>query len=478
MLRSRFLWRLYGAYALIILLTASVVGILVSRQVRRDTLAAAGTPREAPIDAQVAERLARARGAIYTGAGVSAAVALLLGLWVTRRVTRPIIAVTERAEALAAGKTGGAVWLDRDDEIGRLTDAFNRMDAELSERLERLGRERAELAVILSSMVEGVVALDAEERIVHLNEAAIRLLKLPPATSRGERIWEVVRSQPVLTALRRVADADGALQSGRAGVELDQRFLELHTAPTEGGGAVLVVHDLTELKRLEAVRRDFVANVSHELKTPVTAIVGLVETLLADEAMPPETRRRFLERTAEQTRRLSDLVTDLLALSRLEGRPEQVAQEPVDLSSVAHAALSVHRPAAEARRLTLEEEVTDGVTVTGDTEALRQAVDNLLSNAIRYTPEGGRVRLALLRDARRAVLAVQDTGIGIERQHLQRIFERFYRVESARSRELGGTGLGLSIVKHVARTHGGEVEVESTPGVGSTFRIWLPLPPP
>lgn len=478
MLRSRFLWRLYGAYALIILLTAIVVGVLVSRQVRQDTLTAAEATREAQVDALVAERLARAHRAIYIGAGVSAGLALLLGLWVTRRVTRPIAAITERAEALAAGKISGSVLVDRDDEIGRLADAFNRMDAQLSERLERLGRERAELAVILSSMVEGVVALDAGERIVHLNEAAIRLLKLPADTTRGDRIWEVVRSQPVLTALRRVADAEGTLQPGRAGVELDQRFLELHTAASPDGGAVLVVHDLTELKRLEAVRRDFVANVSHELKTPVAAIVGLVETMLADEAMPPETRHRFLERTAEQTRRLSDLVTDLLALSRLEGETEQVAREPVDLSAVAHSALSVHRPAAEARNLTLEGEVMEGVTVTGDAEALRQAVDNLLSNAIRYTPEGGRVRLALLYDGKRAMLAVQDTGIGIERQHLQRIFERFYRVESARSRELGGTGLGLSIVKHVARTHGGEVEVESTAGVGSTFRIWLPLAPP
>lgn len=370
---------------------------------------------------------------------------------------------------------GGSVSVDRDDEIGRLADAFKRMEAQLSERLERLGRERAELAVILSSMVEGVVALDAEERIVHLNEAAIRLLKLPPGTSRGDRIWEAVRSQPVLTALRRVADAEGALRPGRAAVELEQRFLELHTASSHDGGAVLVVHDLTELKRLEAVRRDFVANVSHELKTPVAAIVGLVETMLADDAMPPETRRHFLERTAEQTRRLSDLVTDLLALSRLEGQPERVAQEPVSLSAVARAAVSVHRAVAEARSVTLEEEVADDVTVIGDAEALRQAVDNLLSNAIRYTSAGGRVHLTLSRDANRVVLAIQDTGIGIERQHLQRIFERFYRVESARSRELGGTGLGLSIVKHVARTHGGQVEVESKPGAGSTFRIWLPV---
>jgi two-component system phosphate regulon sensor histidine kinase PhoR len=475
MLRSRLLWRLYGAYALVILLTAVVIGVLISRQVRQDTLAAIPTTQTAQAERLVEERLARARRAVYAGAGASAALALLLGLGVTRAVTRPIVAMTRRAEALPTGVAGDGLPSERQDEIGRLADALERTDARLSDRLARLERERTELAAILGSMVEGVVALDADEQIVHLNEAAIRLLKLPADTTRGDRIWEVVRSQPVLTALRRVAGGEGALHPGRAGVELDGRFLELHTAPTHGGGAVLVVHDLTELKRLEAVRRDFVANVSHELKTPVTAIVGLVETVLADEAMPAETRRRFLARTAEQARRLSDLVTDLLALSRLEGQSGQVAQERVDLAAVAHAALAVQRPAAEARSLKLEDELTADVIVTGDPEALRQAVDNLLSNAIRYTPEGGRVRLALLRDDRRAVLAVQDTGIGIERQHLQRIFERFYRVDSARSRELGGTGLGLSIVKHVARTHGGEVEVESAPGVGSTFRIWLPL---
>jgi two-component system phosphate regulon sensor histidine kinase PhoR len=442
----------------------------------RDNDALLGYARTALPLATVRGRLARLRSSIVLGASLAALIALGLGYVGARRVTRPISAMTEQAEAVAEGRHATVMQSRRTDEIGRLQEAFDRMDARLRERVGSLERERHQLEAILGSMVEGVVALDEAERVVHLNRAAAQLLQVRVEDARGQRIWELVRSQPILTALRQVASVgDAEAGTMRTALESDGRLLELLAAPIRGGGAVLVFHDLTELRRLEGVRRDFVANVSHELKTPVAAIVGLVETLLEDEDMPAETRQRFLQRAGEQARRLSALVNDLLALSRLEGEAETAARQPVALDEVTRDAITAQRPYAEAAGLELQASLQPRVLVSGDPEGLRQAIENLLSNAIRYTDRPGSVTVRLETRDGAAVLEVQDTGIGIEARHVPRIFERFYRVDAARSRDTGGTGLGLAIVKHVARVHDGDVSVASAPGRGTTFRLRIPL---
>jgi len=442
----------------------------------RDNGELLGYARTALRLASVKQRLGRLRWAIGLSAALATLIALGLGYVGARRITRPIVAMTEQAEAVAEGRHATLVYGGRRDEIGRLQQAFDRMEARLRGRVGSLARERHQLAAILGSMVEGVVALDEDERVVHLNRAAAQLLQVGIEEARGHRIWELVRSQPVLAALRKVASVGGA-EAGtmRTALESEGRLLELHAAPIRGGGAVLVFYDLTELRRLEGVRRDFVANVSHELKTPVTAIVGLVETLLEDREMPPETQRRFLETAGEQARRLSALVNDLLALSRLEGETEAADRQPVELERVAREAIAAQRPYAEAAGLELASELQPGLVISGDAEGLRQAIENLLSNAIRYTDAPGKVRVRLSGQDGSAVLEVEDTGIGIEARHVPRIFERFYRVDAARSRDTGGTGLGLAIVKHVARVHDGDVSVTSTPGRGSIFRLRVPL---
>jgi two-component system phosphate regulon sensor histidine kinase PhoR len=257
--------------------------------------------------------------------------------------------------------------------------------------------------------------------------------------------------------------------------------VEMHASPLRDGdghlvGAVVVLHDITELGRLEAVRRDFIGNVSHELKTPITAIRGLVETMIDDREMDQEIRDRFLGRISEQPQRLSTLVTDLLALSRLESEGAPLERSLVDLRDVVATAARGLLSSAEELGVVVEVESPDSpLYIRGDEEILRQVASNLLDNALKYTPAGGRVWLRLHEDRALAVLEVEDTGIGIEPEHQARLFERFYRVDKARSRELGGTGLGLSIVKHVALVHGGDVSVESAPGRGSTFRVTIPL---
>ena len=239
----------------------------------------------------------------------------------------------------------------------------------------------------------------------------------------------------------------------------------------------MVLDDLTQLQRLERVRTDFVANVSHELKTPVTAISGLVETLIESEEMDEETRSRFLGKIQNQSLRLSSLVADLLALSRVEARDEQQLElRRMDLRMTALDSVRRATVAAEEKGIQLHSHLPeDAVNVNGDEEALRQVVDNLLDNAIKYTQGGGGVSLSVEVEGDSAILLVKDSGIGIEAEHQERIFERFYRVDKARSREVGGTGLGLSIVKHFTASMGGAVGVESEPGVGTVFRVELPL---
>ncbi len=236
------------------------------------------------------------------------------------------------------------------------------------------------------------------------------------------------------------------------------------------------IRDIDRSRRLEIVRRDFVANVSHELKTPVTAIRGLVETIIDDPDMPETTKYRFLGKIKGQCSRLSTLVTDLLALSRLESQDQTSCNEKIDLRDSIHESVHALTLSGEEKLITLRTDIPkNAVQICGDEEALRQAIDNLLDNAVKYTPAGGNIWVRLLTNQSQAIIEVKDTGIGIDRQAQPRIFERFFRVDRARSRALGGTGLGLSIVKHVALSHNGSVDVESVLGKGSTFRISLPL---
>lgn len=426
--------------------------------------------------AAVEMRLGRMRYLVAIGAVVAALLGLVVAFAFARRVTRPILLMTIAAESLAAGDRDQRVTVNASDELGSLARSFNRMAVDLRERIDTVDRERHRLLAILGAMVEGVVALDGNEEVVHMNRAAGKFLQVSPEESIGKRIWEVIRQPAVGAALRRAMAGGANTTEARIAAEVTDRVLELHAAPLREGGAVLVLYDVTELRQLEEMRRDFVANVSHELKTPVTAIVGLTETMLDDRDMEAETANRFLTRIGEQSRRMSVLVTDLLALSRLESGQGGLEQVSLDLRTPILAALDGQRMQAGNKGLTLSETLPDfPLLVRGDQEALREATENLLTNAIRYTPAGGNVGVTAKRDGSEVILEVRDSGPGIEPRHQERIFERFYRVDQARSRELGGTGLGLAIVKHIILAHGGRVVMESSPGEGSVFRITLPL---
>jgi PAS domain S-box-containing protein len=355
-------------------------------------------------------------------------------------------------------------------DIDGLVQALRQMHQQLSDRFDELRRDQAETTALVESMVEGVIAADERGRIVTANPAARRLLgydppdPLPdlPALFRPKAAREVVNA---VLAGQPVQDRE---------LEIDERAVLMNARPLPSGGAVLVMHDLTDLRRLEAVRRDFVANVSHELKTPLTSISGYAETLLGDTP-DAETARRFLGTILENSRRMQRLVDDLLDLARIESGRWHPEREPVDVAATAREAWSELADRATAKSVELDVAIEPGAErVMADGDGLHQVFTNLLDNSLRYSAPGGRVGCRSRREASGIAISVSDTGSGIIHEHLPRIFERFYRADPSRSREEGGTGLGLAIVKHLVEAHGGSVSAESERGVGTTVTCWFP----
>jgi two-component system phosphate regulon sensor histidine kinase PhoR len=455
-----------------------------------------------PLD-RVQDQLAWYHRLVWTAALATAAVALLVALWLARRISRPLQELTEGAERIAAGGYGHKVYAVGSDEIAALGRAFNSMSEHLEEQFTQLAEDRQQLRMILSGMVEGVVALDGEQRVVFANERAAQLLGFPPKAVVGRRLWEVVRRSGLQEVVQRAMAGPEPSRQELSWSGTATQNVTVHAARLEGTpprGAVLVLHDTTELRRLERLRRDFVANVSHELKTPLSIIKACVETLLEGAADDPQHRGPFLQQIADQGDRLHALILDLLSLARIEAGTEAFEFQEVRLTSVVAACLERHRRRAEAKKQILEAVASGQWPVASDNstprspgtshlplattlaawadpEAVQEILDNLVDNAVKYTPEGGRIRVCCHAEDGVVCFQVEDNGIGIPEQDLPRIFERFYRVDKARSRELGGTGLGLSIVKHLAQAMHGSVGVSSEVGKGTTFTVRLPRAP-
>ena len=407
---------------------------------------------------------------------------LVLAAGVVKRVSQPVTEMTLAVESFARGVRKPLRLPEAGrDEIAELGRAIDRMADELEGRLSRSERDQFEKDAILAGMSDGVVAVDGDQSVVLINAAAREMLGATTADPRGRPIWEVTRVPEVITTVGACL-ADSRHVGGEAVLPVDegQRVLQLLAAPlatpTAGQwGCVLVLHDLTELRRLEGIRRDFVANVSHELKTPLTSMRGYLETILDDPEMPPDTRRAFLERAESMTQRLAAIVGDLLTLARVESEDGQADITLVDLHELATECSQELAASAESRLVKIAiEPVDEPVVVEGDRQMLGTAMRNLCDNAVKYSPEYATVQVALGTSGDSAWVTVTDRGPGIPLSEQERVFERFYRVDKNRSRQLGGTGLGLSIVRNVMVAHGGQVTLECEPGSGCTFRISLP----
>ncbi|HZJ71170.1 MAG TPA: ATP-binding protein, partial [Planctomycetota bacterium] len=372
------------------------------------------------------------------------------------------------------------------DEIGALGRSLNVMAARLREKIDDLAQERAKATAILDAMVEGVIAVDAHEQILLMNERARAMFGLGSARVEGKALLEAVRNadlHEVLAEGRHAAEGTLVRRELRLSAPVE-RVLQAHAVVLSHGadeaGAVVVLHDVTALRHLERVRTEFVANVSHELRTPLTAIHGYLETLLSGALEEPEHARKFLGIVFRHTERLGRLLDDLTDLSNVELGRVSLRVAPLGLSEVVDSVLAIIRPKAAAGRVELEARLTPGLApVVADRDRLAQILINVVDNAVKYTPPGGRV-VVTAEPAHDGLIevAVADTGVGIPAADLPRITERFYRVDKARSRELGGTGLGLAIVKHLVIAHGGDLRIDSPPGEGTTVAFTLPSAAP
>lgn len=508
----RIFWKLLTATAGLNFVAAVVVGIVLS----------------VALQEEVAEPTVMRRWVWSLIFGETAFV-FALSYVLIRRIVRPIGALNRAATKLAAGDYEHRVYMLNRDELGTLAGTLNRVSESLGHRMTQLSQTAARQSTVLGGMIEGVIAVDARERIVLANAAAGRMYGFRPVEAEGRPLLEVIRNHALHAAVATSLETGEPQRFESLRLPTKKCDVDIHVQPLPGEpcpGVVLVFHDTTELRRLEAIRRDFMANVSHELKTPLSSIKAYAETLRSGDT-DPEITTRFLGRIEEQADRLNSLILDMLMLARIESAHQSFEIAPVDVTEVVQACIEAQRPAAESKHIQLAIDRNGSADcrprVRADREALREIVDNLVDNAIKYTPDGGRVTVSWTREelgarseergtrsknprpnkeqppssmpvsfpvrspqppARASAinsqasilhLSISDTGIGIKPQDQDRIFERFYRVDKARSRELGGTGLGLSIVKHLAQALGGEISVASAPGQGSTFTVKLPL---
>jgi signal transduction histidine kinase len=427
-----------------------------------------GVARVAVTTRSVDRIVAGARDDVFVAGALATGIALLLAWLFARSVSRPVTELSDVARAIASGDVARRPTLAAPGEVGDLAAALHRMSEQLVSRLAALEEDEALMSALVESLDEGVLAVDGRRDVVRINTAARELLEIRDASPfPADRLS---RDQVLRTAL---ADALNGRSTDAAELRLGERTALLTARPLPAGGAVLALLDLTSIRRLETVRRDFVANVSHELKTPLTVIGGFAETLAEDDP-PPAQRRQFVEAIRSNALRMQRLVDDLLDLSRIESGHWQPHQTTVNLDAVVTDTVTSVEPEARAKGIDMVTDIApDAHSVFADQLAVRQVLANLVENAVRYTATG-RVTIFSRRRGTGVVLGVRDTGIGIPADHLPRIFERFYRVDPGRSRDAGGTGLGLAIVRHLVEAHGGTVSAESERGVGTTVSAYFP----
>ncbi len=429
---------------------------------------------------EIGELRREIRRAVTSSLIVGLLLAVVLGAWLARRITRPLSDLTQVARAYATGDLTRQPPAAPVREVHELGTALGAMAEAIGGHIDALTTERNQARAILESMAEGVVAVDAQGRVLLMNPASRRLLGWAPDEGIGQRFIEIAR-HPGLQALARDLLAQRQwITKDLTLLQPEKRILRVHGVPCQGCGpagpcAVLVLQDVTEHHRYEQLRREFVANVSHELKSPLTSIRGLTETLLGGAVDDAASSRRFVRLIDEDANRLSRLIDDLLSLSQIESQAVPVKLSAVELKPLVESVLASLQAGITQRRLTAACEVPAGLVVRADPDRLRQVLANLADNAVKYNVENGTITVSAVREAPWAKVTVSDTGVGIPAQDLPRIFERFYRVDKARSRELGGTGLGLSIVKHLVETHGGAVSVQSRVGHGAAFSFTIPL---
>lgn len=404
-----------------------------------------------------------------------------ISLLISRRITQPIVAMKKSAAHFAGGDFDHPLPMPDSEEMAGLAEALTQMATQLDTRISTIINQRNEFEAVLASMTEGVLAVDNGERVLSMNIAAAELFECDPELCQGRDIQEVVRNLQLQQFIRKAITAQEPAEDDIVLYQSGERTLNLKGSPLLNAGrqhvgSLIVINDVTQLRRLESMRKDFVANVSHEIKTPLTAIKGFVETLQRGGVDSTEESERFLAIVNKHVDRLNSIIEDLLALSKIEQENEGGALniEKCAMKDVFQAAMQICQSKAKEKDIAVQLICDREFNAHFDPTLIEQAVVNLLDNAIKYSKPQSDIELNARRNDSGITISVKDHGMGIAKKHQPRLFERFYRVDKARSRKLGGTGLGLAIVKHIAQAHGGWVDVASTLGQGSTFTIHLP----
>jgi two-component system phosphate regulon sensor histidine kinase PhoR len=441
-----------------------------------------GFARVAKSSSSLAADISQAQFLLLRNSAVATFFILLLAFYLAARQASKVAELTSVTEEISRGNFARRIPEGNNLGLKKMSEAINQMARSSAKSVTENTADSNRLSTIFTCMVEGVIDIGMDQNILHINEAAARMLSINEKSCIGKPLGQEIRNQEIINALEEAIKTHSVINTQiRLSKYKIQQIVELYVASLSDEddkpiGAVLVLHDITELKNLERVRTDFVANASHELKTPITAIRGLTETILGDEEVDDETVKRFIGRVHLQSLRLSQLVGDLMAISRLESGHDNEDFCKINFTDLIRKAVQEVQSIADENGHKLVTELTEEeLGVYGDQQNLSQLVDNLINNAMKYTTESGTITVKLLKDEETAELQVSDTGIGISPKYQNRVFERFYRVDKARSQSLGGTGLGLSIVKNIAEKHSGSVSVESRLGSGSTFIFRIPL---
>lgn len=457
-------WKFLAACLLLVTISLSVAGFLIMERIT-----------------EIEASWTRMGNLLLLTLLVAFGLALILSYPFIRLLTRPIVEMMSAAHELAKGRMDRRVTIRSQDELADLGRALNRMASDLEARMTKITEDRARLTAILSSMVEGVLVLDCRGTILMVNAALERMFRLKEQEVVGRSYLEALRHYPLIALIKTVLDAR-TNQSQEVVIQIPQEahfYVQASVAPDcrdQEVCAVLVFHDITELKRLERVRKDFVANVSHELKTPLTSIKGYIEALLDGAKDDPKKCSAFLSVIQKHADDLNATLSDLLQLSAIESGQYRWKREAVSVPDLIEKAVGLVRSTVEKKKQSLSIISSESLPdIYGDSDKLTEVLINLLDNAVKYTPEDGKIMIEAKAAKEAVEISVSDTGVGIPPKEIPRIFERFYRADRARSREMGGTGLGLSIVKHIVEAHRGTVRVQSEPGKGSRFTVVLPL---
>ncbi len=406
-----------------------------------------------------------------------------LGIRYVRKITQPITQLAKITKKISTGSYPRRIYASTEGEVQELSENFNTMSERLESAVSELQDNNTKMKSILTSMLNGVIALDNENKIILVNPVAEKIFKINSEVIKGKHILEVIRNEKLVDILKELMNCNKIINS-----EIEIQFPELkilsvrsnvirlENDPNKSIGVVIIFQDVTEIRKLENMRKDFVANVSHELKTPLTSIKGFVETLQSDAAVNQETRNRFLNIIEIEADRLTYLIQDLLILSEIESKNKTIEEEKIDVVESIDQIMNVLSQLAKKKNINIKIDIDQGIPyITGNSGWFKQMLINLIDNSIKYTKEGGSVEISVYDDGKNMYINISDTGIGIDKEHLDRLFERFYRVDKSRNRDIGGTGLGLAIVKHIVLSFDGKISIKSEVGKGTSFFIELPL---